>query len=101
VAAGGLHGLSVSARDPLRVALREGASAFILVHNHPSGDPTPSLEDVEFTDRIARAADIVATPLIDHVIVGRGVCVSMLEQHLVPAFEPALTSSRPSRGSTG
>jgi DNA repair protein RadC len=101
VAAGGLHGLSVSARDPLRVALREGASAFILVHNHPSGDPTPSTEDVEFTDRIARAADIVATPLIDHVIVGRGACVSMLERHLVPAFELALTPSRPSRGCAG
>jgi DNA repair protein RadC len=84
VAAGGLSGLSVSARDPLRVALREGASGFILVHNHPSGDPTPSREDVEFTERIARAADVVATPLIDHVVVARASFVSMLDRHLLP-----------------
>jgi DNA repair protein RadC len=96
VAAGGLHGLSVAARDPLRVALREGASAFILVHNHPSGDPTPSREDLDFTEKIARAADVVSTPLIDHVIVARGACVSMLDQHLVLAFEEITPSA--SRG---
>lgn len=85
VATGGLHGIFVSARDPLRIALREGASAFILVHNHPSGDPTPSREDIEFTERIARAAEIVATPLVDHVIVARASFTSMLEHRLVPA----------------
>ena len=42
VASGGIHGLHVGARDVLRVALREAASAFVLVHNHPSGDPAPS-----------------------------------------------------------
>jgi len=89
VAAGGLHGLSVLARDPLRVALREGASGFILVHNHPSGDPTPSREDVEFTERIARAADVVATPLVDHVVVAQGSHVSMLERQLVRVFDRA------------
>jgi len=44
-----IHGLHVASRDALRVALREGASAFVLVHNHPSGDPTPSAEDLAFT----------------------------------------------------
>jgi DNA repair protein RadC len=83
VAMGGLQGMFVSARDPLRVALREGASAFILVHNHPSGDPTPSPEDIEFTERMVRAGDVVGTPLIDHVVVARGVSASMLEQHLM------------------
>ena len=76
----------VSARDPLRIALREGASAFILVHNHPSGDPTPSVEDLEFTERMARAADVVGTPLVDHVIVAACASVSMLERHLLPTF---------------
>jgi DNA repair protein RadC len=87
VAQGGLHGLSVSARDPLRIALREGASAFILVHNHPSGDPTPSREDIDFTERMARAADVVGTPLVDHVVVTRDASISMLEKHLVLAFD--------------
>jgi DNA repair protein RadC len=95
VAMGGLHGLFVAARDPLRMALREGASAFILVHNHPSGDPTPSLEDIEFTERMARAGDVVGTPLVDHVVVARDGCTSMLEKQLVPSFEGNLRSSAP------
>jgi DNA repair protein RadC len=85
VASGGLHGMYVSARDPLRIALREGASAFILVHNHPSGDPTPSAEDATFTASLAAAARVVSTPLLDHVIVARGGYASMLELDLIPA----------------
>ena len=97
VATGGLHGIFVSARDPLRIALREGASAFILVHNHPSVDPTPSREDIEFTERIARAADLVATPLVDHVIVARTAFTSLLELHVVPAFFTGLATKSPLR----
>ncbi len=98
VATGGLHGIFVSARDPLRIALREGASAFILVHNHPSGDPTPSREDVEFTERIAHAADVVATPLVDHVVVARASFVSMLEHHMVPSLAPRDPTNEKKRG---
>jgi DNA repair protein RadC len=75
----------VGARDPLRAALREGASAFVLVHNHPSGDPTPSAEDIAFTAKVARAARIVSTPLLDHVIVTRNGRSSMLELDMIPA----------------
>jgi DNA repair protein RadC len=71
VAAGGHHGLAVAPRDVLRAALLEGASAFVLVHNHPSGDPKPSAEDVAFTHRIFESAEVVGVPLLDHVIVGR------------------------------
>jgi len=71
VASGGIHGLHVAARDPIRVALREAASAFVLVHNHPSGDPTPSEEDIQFTRAVADAAAVVGVPLLDHVIVAR------------------------------
>ncbi len=84
VAAGGLHGVSVALADPLRVALRAGASAFLLVHNHPSGDPTPSEEDRRFTLRVAEAARVVGVPLVDHVVVGREGHVSMLEQGMLP-----------------
>jgi DNA repair protein RadC len=71
IASGGIHGLHVAARDPIRVALREAASAFILVHNHPSGDPAPSEEDVAFTRAVADASAVVGTPLLDHAIVAR------------------------------
>jgi DNA repair protein RadC len=83
VAAGGLHGLAVSVRDPLRFALREGASAFVVVHNHPSGDPSPSGEDLAFTERLRLAADAVGTPLLDHVIVAGHRYRSMLDDGLL------------------
>ena len=83
VASGGLHGLLVSVRDPLRFALREGASAIIAVHNHPSGDPAPSAEDVRFTEMLSAAADVVGTPLLDHVIVAGDRHRSMLEDGLL------------------
>jgi DNA repair protein RadC len=71
VASGGIHGLHVSVRDVLRVALREAARAFILVHNHPSGDPSPSSEDGVFTRAVTEGAKLVGCPLLDHVIVAR------------------------------
>jgi DNA repair protein RadC len=83
IASGGIHGLHVAPRDTLRVALREAASAFVLVHNHPSGDPAPSSEDVAFTHAVAQAAHIVGTPLLDHVVVARRRAMSMLEGGLL------------------
>ena len=88
VAMGGLHGVHVAARDPLRAALREGGSAFLLVHNHPSGDPSPSPEDVAFTERIARAAEVVGTPLLDHVVVARSGYVSLLDSGALASGDP-------------
>lgn len=72
IAKGGLHGLGARAADPLRAALRADASAFVLVHNHPSGDSTPSREDIAFTASVAAAAEAVGVPLLDHVVVARG-----------------------------
>jgi DNA repair protein RadC len=86
VAQGGLHGCSVAARDILRVAMLDGASSFVLVHNHPSGDPAPSVEDVRLTQRVAEAAMIVGTPLVDHVIVtADGKHASLLDRGLLDA----------------
>jgi DNA repair protein RadC len=84
VAMGGLHGAQVSTRDALRCALREGASAFVLVHNHPSGDPTPSPQDLDFTERVVNAADLVGTPLVDHVVVAGAEHRSLAELGLMP-----------------
>jgi DNA repair protein RadC len=71
VAKGGLHGLAARPPDVLRTALRADASAIVLVHNHPSGDPRPSPEDVAFTHAVAIAAQAVGVPLVDHVVVAR------------------------------
>lgn len=85
VARGGLHGCSVTARDVLRAGLVEAASAFVLVHNHPSGDPQPSVEDIEMTRVVADAADVVGMPLVDHVVVtASGKYSSMLDLGILP-----------------
>ncbi|AKT42649.1 RadC family protein [Chondromyces crocatus] len=68
VAQGGQHGCSVSARDILRAALADAAAAMVLVHNHPSGDPNPSPEDVVMTRAVSAAGLLVGVPLVDHVI---------------------------------
>jgi len=83
VASGGIHGLHVAPRDALRIAVREAASAFVLVHNHPSGDPAPSEEDVCFTRAVSEAARVVGTPLLDHVVVARRRATSMLDAGLL------------------
>jgi DNA repair protein RadC len=77
LAQGGSASLSISARDVLRAALKDGAHGLILVHNHPSGDPSPSEADRIFTRTIATAARIVGIALVDHVVVGSQGFVSM------------------------
>jgi DNA repair protein RadC len=59
-------------REVVKRALELGASAVILVHNHPSGDPTPSKADVEVTKEVAKAAALLGVALHDHLIIGRG-----------------------------
>lgn len=70
LARGGRHGAALTVADALRPVVRAGASAFVLVHNHPSGDPMPSPEDIALTAALRRAADLVSTPLVDHIIIG-------------------------------
>ena len=60
----------VGAREFFREAVREGASSVIAVHNHPSGDPSPSPEDYEVTKVLAEAGKLLDIPLLDHVIIG-------------------------------
>jgi DNA repair protein RadC len=85
VAQGGVHGLGVTSRDVLRVALQDGASAVILVHNHPSGDPAPSEADLTMTRKVQDAGRIAGVPLVDHVIVSSsGRYVSMLDLGMLP-----------------
>ena len=60
----------VSSRDVFQAALLCNASSIFVLHNHPSGDPTPSKEDIEVTDRLKKAGELMRIPLLDHVIVG-------------------------------
>jgi len=69
IARGGLHALAVRPSDILRAGLELAASGFVLVHNHPSGNPNPSPEDIALTLRVQQSADLLGMPLVDHVIV--------------------------------
>lgn len=69
IASGGAHGLALTARDILRPLIRIGASAFVLVHNHPSGSSVPSSDDIAMTRSLAACAVVVGVPLVDHVVV--------------------------------
>src|SRR5262249_21469864 len=73
----------VEPREILKRALLANAAGVILYHNHPSGDPSPSREDREFTRRLAAAADSVGLRLLDHVVVGCEGCVSFRESGLM------------------
>ena len=84
IAQGGLHGCALTTRDVLGPALRDAASAILLVHNHPSGDPRPSSEDLGMTRTLARACEVVGIPLLDHVIVARGGAASLVESGALP-----------------
>ena len=67
---GTLDSSVVGARDVFKEALRMNAASIVLVHNHPSGDPTPSAEDVELTKRLKAAGNHLEVAVLDHVVIG-------------------------------
>src|SRR6266478_206610 len=75
----------VYTREVIKRALELGASALILVHNHPSGDPTPSGSDVSVTNDIIRIAASLGITVYDHLIIGRGRHASLRELGLIPS----------------
>ncbi|HZP42603.1 MAG TPA: DNA repair protein RadC [Candidatus Binatia bacterium] len=80
VSEGSLTAALVHPREVFAPAIRAAAAALVLVHNHPSGDPTPSAEDVAITERLRQAGELVGIRVLDHVVVGRGRFVSMAEE---------------------
>ena len=60
----------VGAREVFREAVRDGASSIIVAHNHPSGDPSPSPEDVQVTRQLIMAGNVLDIPVLDHVVIG-------------------------------
>jgi len=83
VTRGILNSSLVHPREVFREAIAERAAAVILVHNHPSGDPTPSADDRTVTEQLVAAGRLLDIPVHDHVIIGRGRYVSFAEAGLL------------------
>jgi len=79
VSEGSLTAALVHPREVFVPAIRAAAAALVLVHNHPSGDPTPSAEDSAITQRLRQVGELVGIRVLDHVVVGRGRWASMAE----------------------
>lgn len=68
---GGLTTIQIHPREVFRAAIEQSAAGIILLHNHPSGDPTPSTADIETTKILIEAGEIIGVPILDHIIIGR------------------------------
>jgi DNA repair protein RadC len=83
----------VHPREVFREAVRQNAASLILAHNHPSGDPTPTKEDIDITRRLIEAGEILGIRVLDHVVCGRATAdtptpfISLREENLVAFFE--------------
>ena len=69
---GTVNSASVRVAEVLRPAIRSNSPRFIVVHNHPSGDPTPSPEDIMVTRSMRQSAEMMGIEMLDHIIVGDG-----------------------------
>lgn len=83
VSLGTLTASLVHPREVFKPAIADGAAAIALVHNHPSGDPTPSSEDRQLTQRLKEVGDLLGIRLLDHVVVARSGFTSFVDQGLL------------------
>lgn len=83
VSVGNLNSSIVHPREVFRSAVKRGAAAVILLHNHPSGNPTPSENDLAITRRLVETGELLGIPVLDHVIIGNGIFVSFKEKMLL------------------
>jgi len=79
ISEGSLTSSLVHPREVFNPVIRESAAAVILIHNHPSGDPTPSQEDLEITRRLREVGEVMGVRVLDHVVVGKGRYVSFVD----------------------
>ena len=80
VSVGELSGAPVHPRESFEPAIRKGAAAVCFAHNHPSGDPTPSDDDLKITRRLLECGDILGIKVLDHIIIGDGTYCSLRER---------------------
>lgn len=83
ISSGGLDGTMADPKDVFRQAVREGATGVVACHNHPSGDPKPSPEDIAVTKRLLEAGDVLGIRVLGHVIFGDGTFTSLKERNLM------------------
>lgn len=82
ISIGGLNTNNVEARDVFKSAVAESAAAMVLIHNHPSGDPTPSKDDTDLTLKVIEAGKLLGIEILDHIIIGDGKYFSFKESEL-------------------
>ncbi|NLL69779.1 MAG: hypothetical protein GX238_01465, partial [Epulopiscium sp.] len=82
VTIGSINSSIVHPREVFKEAIQRSAAHIILLHNHPSGDPSPSREDVQVTKRIIEAGELLGIPVLDHIIIGNGNYISLKEKDL-------------------
>lgn len=83
VSEGSLSASIVHPREVMLEAVKHSASKIILLHNHPSGDPSPSLEDINITKTLKESGELLGIPVLDHIIIGDGKYFSFKENNLV------------------
>lgn len=83
ISVGSLNSSIVHPREVFKPAIKRSSASMVLVHNHPSGDPTPSREDIEITRRLIEAGKILGIEVVDHVIIGNGVYISFKEKGII------------------
>ncbi len=83
ISIGSLSTAPVDLKEAMKWGIRYKAHGLILIHNHPSGDPEPSGEDIRMTRRFARAAELLDMEVLDHVIIGDGVYISLHDRCIV------------------
>lgn len=83
ISVGSLNASIVHPREVFREAINASAASIILVHNHPSGDASPSREDIELTRKLAQAGKILDIPVLDHVVLGDGNYISLKEKGIL------------------
>lgn len=83
ISQGSLSSAIVHPREVFKAAILNNAASIILAHNHPSGDPEPSREDIETTHRLVNAGNILGINVLDHIIIGDGRYMSLKEQGMM------------------
>lgn len=83
ISIGNLNSSIVHPREVFNRAIKRSANSIILVHNHPSGDPTPSSEDINITNRLIEAGGILGIKVLDHIIIGDNKYISFKERNII------------------
>ena len=83
ISVGNLNASIVHPREVFNIAIKRSANSIILVHNHPSGDPTPSTEDINITHRLIDAGNIIGIKVLDHIIIGDNKYISLKQRNII------------------